>query len=254
MPSYPTWIKPSRIRLFWMLSVVIVLAALVAGVIWRPAFALAILAVPCIYIAVVISVTSWRLSPHGDDIQANIHQQIVERVGDGENYLDIGCGSGELLIKLAKTWPGKFIGLDYWPGEWGQFARVQAERNARLKHVPQIAFVHGSVSRLPFSNGEFDRVVSCLTFHEVKDVDNKNVSIAEAIRVVADGGRFAFVDLFDDTKIYGSRECVLAAIRDAGGRIEEQTVLSAALPLRWPMNTPKVLRYAVIISGTKRAS
>jgi SAM-dependent methyltransferase len=237
-----------------MLSVVIVLAALVAGVIWRPGFALAIVAVPCIYIAVVISVTSWRLSPQGDDIQANIHQQIVERVGDGENYLDIGCGSGELLIKLAKTWPGKFIGLDYWPGEWGQFARVQAERNARLEHVPQIAFVHGSVSRLPFSNGEFDRVVSCLTFHEVKDADNKNVSIAEAIRVVADGGRFAFVDLFDDTKIYGSRECVLAAIRDAGGRIEEQTVLSAALPLRWPMNTPKVLRYAVIISGTKRAS
>jgi SAM-dependent methyltransferase len=237
-----------------MLSVVIVLAALVAGVIWRPGFALAIVAVLCIYIAVVISVTSWRLSPQGDDIQANIHQQIVERVGDGENYLDIGCGSGELLIKLAKTWPGKFIGLDYWPGEWGQFARVQAERNARLEHVPQIAFVHGSVSRLPFSNGEFDRVVSCLTFHEVKDADNKNVSIAEAIRVVADGGRFAFVDLFDDTKIYGSRECVLAAIRDAGGRIEEQTVLSAALPLRWPMNTPKVLRYAVIISGTKRAS
>jgi SAM-dependent methyltransferase len=235
-----------------MLSVAIVLAAVVAGVIWRPGFALAIVAVPCIYIAVVISVTSWRLSPQGDDIQAKVHQQIVERVGDGENYLDIGCGSGELLIKLAKTWPGKFIGLDYWPGEWGQFARVQAERNARLEHVPQIAFVHGSVSRLPFSNGEFDRVVSCLTFHEVKDADNKNVSIAEAIRVVADGGRF--VDLFDDTKIYGSRECVLAAIRDAGGRIEEQTVLSAALPLRWPMNTPKVLRYAVIISGTKRAS
>lgn len=254
MPSYPTWIKRSRIRLFWMLSVAIVLAAVVAGVVWRPGFALAILAVPCIYIAVVISVTSWRLSPQGDDIQAKVHQQIVERVGDGENYLDIGCGSGELLIKLAKTWSGKFVGLDYWPGEWGQFAQTQAERNAKLEHVQRVSFVHGSASRLPFSNGEFDRVVSCLAFHEVKDADDKTVSIAEAIRVVADGGRFAFVDLFDDPKIYGSRERVLAAIRDAGGRIEEQTVLSSVFPLRWPMNTPKVLRYAVIISGTKRAS
>ena len=117
--------------------------------------------------------------------------------------------------------------------------------------MPRIEFVRGTASQLPFAEASFARVVSSLTFHEVRDAPDKTTSVAEAIRVLAPGGRFAFVDLFDDPAFYPGREAVLAAIRGAGGEVASARALSELLALKWPMNTGKVLKYAVLITGTK---
>ncbi|WP_457101073.1 class I SAM-dependent methyltransferase [Microbacterium sp. P5_E9] len=250
-PIYPTWIKASRIRLFWLLAGAVLLSAVAAALLWLPALALALLAVPFAYIALVITMSSHRLSPAGDDLQAKIHRLIIDGVGENGRLLDIGCGSGELVITLAKASPDECVGLDFWPAEWGDFSQELAERNARLEGVPGIEFVHGTASQLPFAEASFARVVSSLTFHEVRDAPDKTTSVAEAIRVVAPGGRFAFVDLFDDPSFYPGREAVLAAIRMAGGEITSARALSELLALRWPMNTGKVLGHAVLVTGTK---
>ena len=117
--------------------------------------------------------------------------------------------------------------------------------------MPGIEFVRGTASRLPFAEASFSRVVSSLTFHEVRDAPDKTTSVAEAIRVLAPGGRFAFIDLFDDPGFYPGRTAVLAAIRTAGGEVASARTLSELLPLKWPMNTGKVLKYAVLVTGTK---
>lgn len=187
-PIYPTWIKPSRIRLFWTLSAAIVIVAVIVAVFWLPGLSIAVLALPFLYIALVITLTSWRLSPQGDDLQARIHDLIISGVGPDGRLLDIGCGSGELIIKFAKDKDGDYTGLDYWPGEWAQFGKIQAQRNAALEGVPNVQFVHGSASELPFADGSFERVVSSLTFHEVKDVTDKTTGVSEALRVLAPGG------------------------------------------------------------------
>jgi ubiquinone/menaquinone biosynthesis C-methylase UbiE len=114
-----------------------------------------------------------------------------------------------------------------------------------------VQFVHGSASQLPLSNGDFGRVVSCMTFHEVHDVADKTASLVEALRVLAPGGEFAFVDLFDDLGYYASREQVLAAVADAGGTIESVRSLSEVFDLKFPLNLAKVLKYAVVVTGTK---
>ena len=118
--------------------------------------------------------------------------------------------------------------------------------------MPDIEFTHGSASQLPIAEETLSWVVSCLTFHEVKDVADKTLSLGEAIRVLKPGGRFAFVDLFDDPSIFHGRERVLDSIRGAGGEVESAQVLSEILALNWPTNTRKVLGYAVLITGTKR--
>ena len=64
-PNYPTWIKASRIRLFWILTGAVLLVALVGALFWLPALALAALALPFAYIALVITLSSHRLSPKG---------------------------------------------------------------------------------------------------------------------------------------------------------------------------------------------
>jgi SAM-dependent methyltransferase len=85
----------------------------------------------------------------------------------------------------------------------------------------------------------------------VRDVADKTASLAEALRVLAPGGRFVFVDLFDDPGFYGGRERVVAALRDAGGDVGSIRKLPEVFDLGFPMNLGKVLKYAVIVTGTK---
>ena len=90
-----------------------------------------------------------------------------------------------------------------------------------------------------------------MTFHEVRDVEDKTVSVAEALRVLEPGGRFAFVDLFDDPRLYNGRDQVLQVIASTAGEVESSRSLSEILELRFPLNLAKVLKDAVLISGTK---
>src|SRR5262249_18513092 len=150
----------------------------------------------------------------------------------------------------AKSAPGDYVGLDFWGEDW-EYSRAQAERNVALEGVQGLRFIHGSASRLPFAEAAFGRVVSCLTFHEVRDVADKTVSVAEALRVLAPGGRFAFIDLFDDPKLYHGRGHVLKVIASYGGDIASARSLSEVLDLRFPLNLAQVLKYAMLVSGTK---
>jgi SAM-dependent methyltransferase len=249
-PVYPTWIRSSRTVVFWLVAVGIVVLGAVVALFWLPGLTFALLAIPFLYIAVVLSLTSHRLGPRGGDFQSRIHRLVIDSVGNTGRLLDVGCGSGQLLIRFAKSAPGEYTGLDYWGGDW-EYSRSQAERNAELEGVQGLQFLHGSASRLPFADGDFKRVVSSLTFHEVRDVEVKTVSVAEALRVLEPGGRFAFVDLFDDARLYDGRDLVLQVIASAGGEVESSRSLSEILELRFPLNLAKVLKYAVLVSGTK---
>ena len=59
------------------------------------------------------------------------------------------------------------------------------------------------------------------------------------------------VDLFDDPRLYNGRGHVLKVITGNGGEITSSRSLSQALDLRFPLNLEKVLKYAVLVSGTK---
>ena len=249
-PVYPTWIRSRRVVAFWLVTAGIVVLAAVLALFWLPGLAFALLAIPFLYIAVVLTWTSYLLGPLGGDFQSRIHQLLIDSVGNDGRLLDVGCGSGQLLIRFAKSAPGEYVGLDFWSDDW-EYSQSQAERNAQLEGVQGLQFLHGSASCLPFSDGDFGRVVSSLTFHEVRDVAVKAASVAEALRVLEPGGRFAFVDLFDDPVFYDGRDQVLKAIQSAGGEVKSAGSLSELLEFRFPLTMAKVLKYAVFVSGIK---
>src|SRR5262249_3007860 len=234
----------------WLLGCGFVAAGLAFSIVWPPALAVILLALPFLYIAVVLTLASVRLGPRGGDFQGRIHQLLIDSVEGRGRLLDVGCGSGQLLIRFAKLVPGEYVGLDSWGNDW-EYSRSQCERNAMLEGIRGLQFVHGSASCLPFSTGEFGRVVSCLTFHEVRDVPDKTSSLAEALRVLESGGRFAFIDLFDDRAFYAGRDRALKVIAEAGGEIRSAQRLSDIFEFKFPLNLGKVLRYAVIVTGTK---
>jgi SAM-dependent methyltransferase len=249
-PVYPTWIRFRRIVVFWVVAVGMVVLGIAVAFFWLPGLAITLLAMPFLYIAIILTWTSHQLGPHGGNVQSRIHQLLLDSVGTEGRLLDVGCGSGQLLIRCAQSAQGDYVGLDYGGDDW-EYSRAQAERNAALEGVQGLRFVRGSASRLPFADADFTRVVSALTFHEVRDVAEKTSSVAEALRVLEPGGRFAFIDLFDDPDIYDTREHVLKVITSNGGEIESARSLSDVLELRFPLNLAQALKYAVLVSGTK---
>jgi hypothetical protein len=57
--------------------------------------------------------------------------------------------------------------------------------------------------------------------------------------------------LFDDPKHFDGRDHVLAVIESNGGEIQYSRSLSEVFDFTFPLNLTQVLKYAVIVAGTK---
>ena len=149
----------------------------------------------------------------------DVHQFLVDHfpwqesrkeqgVTDGSGLiLDIGCGAAALTNRVAKTYPNtKMISMDYWGSEWS-YAKEQCEKNAKLEGVgDRIVFQKGDAAKLDFDDGVFDGAVSNFVFHEVRSAKDKRDVVREALRVIKQGGAFAFQDMFGQKQVYGDME------------------------------------------------
>jgi SAM-dependent methyltransferase len=250
-PRYATWVRRRMLVYFWCMGLIPVLSGVVLGDMAHWAcYAICLLGLPLLYIAVLISLVAWRFGPLGGDWQGKIHGLLVEAAGTDARGLDIGCGGGRLIIQIAKRNPQAHLGIDYWGQEW-EYSMAQCERNARLEGVGNVEFRKASASALPLEGGSFGAVVSCMTFHEVRDVEDKTLCLREALRVLAPGGRFALIDLFNDPKRYPDRTRVAKAIDESGCALEFDRSLAEVFPLPFPLRHPQALRYAALLKGRK---
>lgn len=104
-----------------------------------------------------------------------------------DRVLDIGCGTGELLTRLAAKYPtARLAGLDPVP-EMLEIARGKLSAKVDLQV--------GWANALPWPDGRFDVVVSCNMFHYITHpVD----AMREMERVLRPGGRIVITDWCDD--------------------------------------------------------
>ncbi|ASZ20353.1 class I SAM-dependent methyltransferase [Bacillus cereus group sp. TH43LC] len=251
--KYKTWIRIYKLLIFWIISLILLLITLLPANLYLRVLS-GILAVPFIYIAFILSYSVYQFAAFGGNYQSKIHDLIVAKVNwDGKGkILDIGTGNGSLIIKLAKAFPKSFLtGIDYWGENWG-YSEAQCQKNAGIEGgYDKIDFLKASAAELPFTNDEFDLIVSCLTFHEVKDRENKIEVIKEALRVLKPGGEFVFLDLFMDEKIFGDERELLNVLKKHG--VSELNGYKLAEEMRLPklLLNKKVLGNAMILSGRK---
>lgn len=247
---YGTWIRVRLITRFWLATAVFLLLAAAAPL--SPWFLLAIVPAALTgYIAVIITWTHRRFSPAGGDYQRRIHHLLLSLLDAPATILDIGCGSGALIIGAARRHPdARCLGVDDWGRDW-EYSLAQCRDNARAEGTPAVEFRRGDAARLDLAADAFAAVLSCLTFHEVRQAPDKLAVVQEALRVVAPGGRFVFLDLFDDPTVYPPHADLLAAIVAAGGRLDTDRTLASLIPLPYPLATRKVLQYARVIAGIK---
>jgi arsenite methyltransferase len=109
-------------------------------------------------------------------------------INKGEVVLDIGCGAGvDTILAAMKAGPtGKAVGIDIVP-EMLQ----RAKSNMELTGLKNIRFERTSGEVLPFSDNEFDVVISNGVFNLIPD---KAALLKEVSRVLKPGGRLMLAD------------------------------------------------------------
>ena len=118
-----------------------------------------------------------------------IHQRLLEYVElpDNASVLDIGCGTGLLLNRLAAKFPTvKGIGLDLAPL---MLRRARAENRFHKRLI----FVSGNTESLSFAEEQFDAVFCTMSFLHYPHPEQV---FAQVSRVLAPGGRFYLADSY----------------------------------------------------------
>ncbi len=119
-----------------------------------------------------------------------LHDGLVDRatIQPGHRILEIGCGTGNLLITVAGRHPDAVvIGIDPDPA-----ALRRARRKAARARLP-VRLDRAFAGELPFSDGSIDRVLSSLMLHHL-DEEEKPRAMREIRRVLRPGGQLHLVD------------------------------------------------------------
>jgi ubiquinone/menaquinone biosynthesis C-methylase UbiE len=124
-----------------------------------------------------------------------LHHEIADRtaglamteVPAPRRVLDVGCGTGYLLRRIAARAPraAELVGVD----AAARMVRVAQGATAD----PRVRFLAGTAEHLPAPDGEFDLVVTTTSFDHWAD---QQAGLRECARVLTPGGCLVLVDQF----------------------------------------------------------
>lgn len=116
--------------------------------------------------------------------------QLIEsaHLAAGMRVLDLGCGTGTLLLLAAEAAPDtRLVGVDI-----DDRILERARRKISMEGL-SIQLERASAIELPYADGSFERVLSTLAFHHLTRED-KVRAFAEAYRVLRPGGELHLGD------------------------------------------------------------
>ncbi len=183
--------------------------------------------------------------------ESAFRQKVIDlaRLKPGESVLDVGCGTGTLAIaaKRRVSSDGKVYGIDASPE---MIARAAGKaRKAGL----EIDFRNESIAALPYSDWQFDVVLSTVMLHHLSR-RVREAGIREIRRVLKPDGRVLIVE-FDFSRTehrrglvahlhrrhgHVSSDKVLALLKDAGLNVVENGDFDVGLrDLHFALAMPK---------------
>jgi ubiquinone/menaquinone biosynthesis C-methylase UbiE len=119
------------------------------------------------------SMTDWGLQP--------------VPIGSQFKILDVGCGGGRTIEKLAAMAPhGSVYGIDYADGS----IAVSCEHNTSFISAGRVVIQKASVSQLPFVDNTFDLATAIETQYYWPDLEG---DMREILRVLKPGGKLVII-------------------------------------------------------------
>ena len=138
-------------------------------------------------------------------------KRALRSAGHRPRVLDVGAGNGALLEALAPR-ISQGVGVDI-------SAAMLAFAERRAARCPNLRFQALTGATLPFADGSFDVVVSCLSFRYLVWQE----IWPEIRRVLAEGGRFLLVDLVRERAgTHDAPRLLASALRHARTRLSER--------------------------------
>ncbi|MEU3447648.1 class I SAM-dependent methyltransferase [Streptomyces thermolilacinus] len=128
--------------------------------------------------------------------ERQLYRRVLDALGpegDGRGRaLEVGCGLGlGCALALEEYAYDAVTGMDIHPDQLDRARRANA---ALLRATPgRLRLVRGAAERMPFGDGEFDRVYSVEAAQHFHDVD---AFARECARVLRSGGRLAVASFF----------------------------------------------------------
>lgn len=161
------------------------------------------------------------IAPAVASFETVILEDALARIPRGGRLLEVGCGGGQLLAKIAdRRADVSLVGLDLAPG---QVARAK-ERTARFGG--RVDAVEGSALELPFEDESFDGVLSVAS---IKHWPDPQRGLRECVRVLRPGAELHVVE--------ANRGCRPEEVRDFVRRWKQPGFL-------WPISYA-LFRFAV---------
>ena len=196
------------------------------------------------------------LLPFMDRVQADLNIQAPEK----GSLLDVGCGGGHILERLAEKFPQlNLAGVD--------LSEEQVERaNQRLRpYVSRTQIRQGSALNLPYPPDKFDVVLSTGSFKHWPD---QVLGLSECVRVLKPGGRLLVMEadrgcrledvdnLFSQTEIPALfrpvfRPVFLLKVSGPSLDLEDVKILASQIPMsKWSVSRIKNMP-AWVLDGLK---
>jgi len=118
-------------------------------------------------------------------------------LGPGGRLVEIGCGTGRNLVRIARRYPGvRLFGLD----ASHEMLKTAADTVRRAKLQSRIALAHGYGEALtPAMFGESEPFDDCLFSYSLSMIPDWRAALHAASRALRPGGRIHIVDFGDLT-------------------------------------------------------
>lgn len=132
-------------------------------------------------------------SGSNDFLLKSLEQQLIlDIISPDSSVLEIGCGNGDTLIKLAEKNNCTGIGFDYTEGMINSATSASLERGTSSK----VTFKTGKIPGLPSEVGQFDYVLTERCLINLDSHESQHKAFLEIMNHVKVGGYYLMIESF----------------------------------------------------------
>ena len=151
-------------------------------------------------------IESWVYERVFADATLDSVSTVIDRLGAavsvGDSVLDVGCGGGQLAVRVVGRYQGvRVTGVDLTPEQIARATKRAHDLPSSMRE--RLQFHTASALDLPFDDESFDAVISVTSIMNWPD---RTKGIEEIVRVLKAGGPLALVELDRGCHLHDARE------------------------------------------------